>query len=121
MLGASIVMPRFYSAKDVTPALQAIQRSVELTPYDPAMYNLRAMTRLVAEERLAGVLMDLEKSLKLDATNSRALDILDSISMVINRAGPYERLSRNLHIDSRDKAVVELMQQRFPKKLPEHP
>jgi tetratricopeptide (TPR) repeat protein len=112
MLGASILMSRFNLRAEAAPGLEAIQRSVALTPYDPAVYNLRAVARLVVEGELRGTIDDLQTSLKLDRTNTRALGILDSVDEVVTEPdGQFQRLSRSLRIDASDKAAVELLKQ----------
>lgn len=116
MLGGSILMQRLHSAGQAAPALQAIQRATALTPYDPAMYNLSAVTRLVVESRVRGSLDDLEKALELDASNPRSLQILDSVAAVAEGVGGrYPALSHSLGVDSRDRTAAEVLQQRYLK------
>ena len=112
MLGASILMPKSYLRAEAAPALAAIERSVSLTPYDPAVYNLRAVARLAVEGELGGTINDLQAALELDRSNTRALGILESVNRVINEPdGQYQRLNRSLRIDAGDKAAVKLLQQ----------
>jgi Flp pilus assembly protein TadD len=116
MLGGSILMQGFHSAGEAAPALQAIEHAVALTPYDPAMYNLSAVTRLVAEGRVRGTLDDLGTALELDASNPRALAILDSVAEVAKgRGGRYAELGYSLRLDAQDRTRIDSLQQRFLK------
>jgi tetratricopeptide (TPR) repeat protein len=116
MLGGAILMQRFHSAGEAAPALQAIEHAVALTPYDPAMYNLSAVTRLVVESRVGGTLDDLGAALKLDASNPRALAILDSVAEVAKgRGGRYAELGYSLRLDAQDRTRIDSLQQRFLK------
>ena len=63
--------------------IEPFDKAVELTPYDPVSFNLRALARIGAERRLDGALEDLTRSLQLDARNSRSRELLKSFNTVL--------------------------------------
>ena len=75
-----------------------------------------AVTRLVAEGRVRGTLDDLGTALELDASNPRALAILDSVAEVAKgRGGRYAELGYSLRLDAQDRTRIDSLQQRFLK------
>ncbi len=54
------------------PDLSAFSKAIDLTPYDPAAYNLRALARFGATGRLEDVLADLKQALVLDPEHVQA-------------------------------------------------
>jgi uncharacterized protein YgiM (DUF1202 family) len=70
-------------------SLEAFSDAIKLTPYDPAAYNLRAVSRMGRgvpnQGRMDGILDDLNQALMLDRRNDRALDLLIRVGMLIER------------------------------------
>lgn len=60
-------------------ALEAMDRAAALTPYDPAAFNLRALTRLGVGAGLGGTLEDVDRALELDRTNVRSRTLLTAL------------------------------------------
>ncbi len=86
LLGTSSLM-----SKNITPlGSQAFSKAIKLTPYDPAAYNLRAISRVGQNYpnhgRMDGILYDLNQALTLDRTNNRALDLLQKFGRFIERS-----------------------------------
>ncbi len=75
---------RSYSSEDLEP----FNRAVELTPYDPAAFNLRALARIGVEREVDGALDDLGRALELDGMNSRSRLLLESLDVVLGSDGP---------------------------------
>jgi hypothetical protein len=86
LIGISSLMSKNISLFDV----QAFSKAIKLTPYDPSAYNLRAVSRVGRNfsnhGRMDGILSDLNQALKLDRRNKRALDLLHSFGMFIERS-----------------------------------
>jgi tetratricopeptide (TPR) repeat protein len=99
-----------------SPDLSAFSKAIDLTPYDPAAYNLRALARFGATRRLDDVLADLKHALDLEPENvqaraftktlveggeSGAIDLpdLEWLAAFIHleriRLGPHQRLPTN--------------------------
>ena len=87
LIGASSLM-----SKNIPPSfgLQAFSKAIELTPYDPSAYNLRAISKVDRHfsnhGRMDGILRDLNQALMLDRTNHRALDLLHRFGVFIERS-----------------------------------
>jgi tetratricopeptide (TPR) repeat protein len=98
------------------PNLSAFSKAIDLTPFDPAAYNLRALARFGATRRLDDVLADLKQALDLDPENVQArafvktlVEVADSGAMALPelewlaafvhleriRLGPHQLLQTN--------------------------
>jgi hypothetical protein len=76
MYGASTIMLRHPGTDDFRRAIEAMEKASLLTPFDPAVYNLRALTRMAATLKATDALGDLEEALKLDRFNSESQGLL---------------------------------------------
>lgn len=67
-------------------ALEAMDRAAALTPYDPAVFNLRALTRLGVGAGLGGTVEDVSRALELDRTNVRSRTLLTALDRLADPA-----------------------------------
>lgn len=77
--------------KDANPpeALRAFDRAVDLTPYDPNAYALRAIANAGLTRRIdESLLDDLDKALSLDRLNPAARALLTAVDRVNENIGP---------------------------------
>jgi hypothetical protein len=86
LLGASqlagINLLKSMAHKNLDKSIDAFSRAVDLTPYDPAAYNLRALSLLMRRGRLREALSDLEKAIKLDPDNARARTLISALMLL---------------------------------------
>lgn len=75
-VGASLLNQRGMGNSD---ALQAMDRAAALTPYDPAVYNLRALTRLGVGAAFTPTVADVNRALELDGRNVRSRTLLTAL------------------------------------------
>lgn len=80
MYGASSIMLKRPGPEDFSRGLSAMGKASVLTPFDPAVYNLRALTRMAATQKTTDALLDLEKALELDRLNSQSQSLLAAFS-----------------------------------------
>lgn len=59
--------------------LSAFSTAIDLTPFDPAAYNLRALARFGATRHLDDVFADLKQSLDLDPENRQARAFINTL------------------------------------------
>ena len=59
--------------------LSAFSKAIDLTPFDPAAYNLRALARFGATRQLEDVLADLKQALDLDPENVQARAFVNTL------------------------------------------
>ena len=74
--GAGTLMLKSPSPDDFRRGIEAMERASLLTPFDPAVYNLRALTRMAGTLKATGALEDLEEALKLDRFNAQSQSLL---------------------------------------------
>ncbi len=67
------------------PDLSPFSTAIDLTPFDPAAYNLRALARFGATRQLEDVLADLKQALDLDPENTQARAFLNTLVEVAER------------------------------------
>jgi len=82
-LGASLLNERGQGNPE---ALQAMDRAVALTPYDPAAYNLRALSRLGERGGFPGTVADVARALELDRLNVRSQTLLTALDHLADPA-----------------------------------
>jgi hypothetical protein len=103
--GTSALMSRDISS---SYGYESFSNAIKLTPYDPAAYNLRAISRMgrsvPSHERMDGILNDLYQTLTLDRTNDRALDLLLRFGVFLERgAGEDVRVFFEINSNTREK------------------
>jgi hypothetical protein len=80
---------RIAGGSGVEPGIEAavadLDESAKLTPFDPAVYNLRAVVRLGSGHGLMAGLKDIEQSLSLDPADPDARRLLKSLVEISNR------------------------------------
>jgi hypothetical protein len=59
--------------------LSTFSKAIELTPFDPAAYTLRALARFGATRQLEGVFADLKQSLDLDPEHVQARAFINTL------------------------------------------
>lgn len=70
--GASRLMFQAPFRFETSTDIEGFSKAVDLTPFDPAAYNLRALARFGSTRRLEGAFADLKHALDLDPLNYRA-------------------------------------------------
>jgi hypothetical protein len=65
--------------RGVKAAIADLDQSAGLTPFDPAVYNLRAVVQLGSGHGLVEGLKDIERSLNLDPTDADAQRLLATL------------------------------------------
>jgi len=105
LLGASQVVGKdALSLRSASaPPIEAFTRAIELTPYDPAAYNLRAVAVLALRGRLGEMLPDLAKATDLDPDNPRARSLITLLNRVTTTGEPSGL--RRLVADANDRQV----------------
>ncbi len=85
------------------PDLSAFSKAIDLTPFDPTAYNLRALARFGATRRLDDVLADLKQALDLDLENGQARAFLNTLVEVGERGAidlpDLEWLAAFIHLE----------------------
>ena len=100
-------------------ALSAAEKAVNLTPYDPYVYNFTAVLRLIREHRLSGSLTDIKKALNLDYSNSGSHNLLMAINSFLDPSDPrYKWMRRMISTTPSDKEKVEEFLKEF--QIPVH-
>lgn len=70
-------------------AMRAFDRAVDLTPYDPNAYALRAIANVGLTRQIGGPLLeDLDRALSLDRLNPTARALLTAVDQVNEDVGP---------------------------------
>ena len=90
-------------------ALKLFSKAIDATPYDPAAYNLRALSTLALWGWVGSgddVLSDLEKALTLDPQNKRAQELVSTLSTFFKTGAP-EGLRNLLPYDENKKEVPD--------------
>ncbi|WP_449243882.1 SH3 domain-containing protein [Desulfobacca acetoxidans] len=89
--------------KDASGALDSFSYAVELTPFDPAAYNLEALAILCTKGQLVGTaLYNLERALKLDSRNPRTLALISVLQEALVKG------KHRSHIESRFESPEKL-------------
>jgi len=111
LLGASLLNERGQGSEE---ALRAMNRAVELTPYDPAAYNLRALTRLGAWGGFQDTVADVSRALELDRANTRSLTLLSALQRVAEpESGELRALREIARPSPADAAAVRDLKARY--------
>jgi uncharacterized protein YgiM (DUF1202 family) len=96
MLGAAQLL------SEKSSGLDALNKAVALTPYDPAAYNFRILGELAARS-VPSAIDDLRRSLDLDRFNPQTYALLDSLNRMFSPSNPQLRtLRRAGYFDARD-------------------
>lgn len=84
-LAASRIAGAPSAAASVKAALADLEQSAALTPFDPAVYNLRAVIEIGSGRGLMAGLKDIERSLDLDPADADAQRLLTSLVEIQKR------------------------------------
>lgn len=94
-------------------ALAALDQAVDLTPYDPAAYNWRAIARLGVHERVSPTLEDLGKALELDPRNVDSQSILAALGEWAVGANPeYLSLRESFRLEPLDAEKIRALKKK---------
>jgi len=84
--GASSLMSK-KSSRSRYRASDSFSKAIKLIPYDPAAYNLRAISwlewKVPVPRRMDNILQDLDQALTLDRTNKRSRDLFQKFGRII--------------------------------------
>jgi len=75
LAGASMLLAKRTVFEASPAALEQFSKAVEVTPYDPLAYSLRALSSLALRRQAGTALTDLEQALRLDPDNATAARI----------------------------------------------
>ncbi len=90
--------------------LDAIQNAVELTPYDPAVYNLRAIAKMGGRPDANEIINDLTTALKLDRMDARSVKTLNTLSDVVKISeSNNSRAIQELNITPKTRQDIKLL------------
>jgi len=110
LLGASRLMLASSKGGDVTGAKgweDDFARALTHTPFDPAIYTLRAVAQTAVKRNLEGVSADLEKALELDPSNGDARNVTVRIDAYVKgQASPL----RDMGVQSNDQQRRQVRQ-----------
>lgn len=85
-LAASQVAGEQINKLNSREVMDNLTKAIDLTPYDPAAYTLRALVKLGIDPALASVLEDLRAALELDRRDSGAQSLLSALKMASERS-----------------------------------
>ncbi|USG62426.1 SH3 domain-containing protein [Sneathiella marina] len=113
LLGASQVMGKQAYELDEN-IVNIFSKAVELTPYDPAAYNLRALANIAVNNNLDLAIKDLKVSAELDSMSDTAALLVNDLNNVVNQRTPGNRfLLQKLRPDSDQKLVINNIAKSF--------
>lgn len=114
MYGASSLMLARPSPDDFKRGIEAMDKASLLTPFDPAVYHLRALTRLAATLKTTGALDDLEESLKLDRFNAQSQSLLAAFAALTDSSNrDYDFMRKWVHVMPQDVERISTLQARY--------
>ncbi|MCP4078129.1 MAG: hypothetical protein GY744_18335 [Gammaproteobacteria bacterium] len=109
LYGASQLMQNQRSSS----GLSAIQNAVTLTPYDPAVYNLRAVASIGKQQDANIIVSDLKTALKLDSSNARSVKTLGTLSNIVkNPRFKNSRALKKLNIKPKTRQDIKLLNEK---------
>jgi len=115
LLGASLLMEDARSRA----AYKAIEQAVNLTPYDPVVYNLNAVASLATQRPADQMVEIIHHALQLDPRNRRTLNLLDSLSNLAEMKRPeYQPLLHSFRLGSEGRVRLEKLRQTYLKSNP---
>ena len=107
LLGAS----RLMQDAESRDGRRQIDRAVELTPYDPMVYDLRLLSDLARPGVVgAGAVDDLDRSLRLDPRNSRTLALLRAVTALSRGDPQYRPLNHLFRLDPERGGILSRLQ-----------
>jgi hypothetical protein len=120
LYGASTLMLKSISPDDFRRGIDAMDKASLLTPFDPAVYNLRALTRVAATLKATDALNDLEEALKLDRFNAQSQSLLAAFAAWADTSNrDYDFMRNWVRLMPQDAKKISALQAQY--KVPTNP